>query len=193
MVEIGRRNEPRILNGDRIETVRVYIDGELLASDIASLKAELGEVLDHSIALYRLPIDPEAAVQAEIERVKSTVTALLSGEKSDKLVELIDYMLDWSEGAYTIGDVRKYEGQPKICCQAHDSTGNPTWTPAVASLWSPYHARSAEYALPWIQPTGAQDMYKAGEYMVWTDGKVYKCLSDTVYTPVEYAQAWEAV
>ena len=34
---------------------------------------------------------------------------------------------------------------------------------------------------------------KAGEYMVYTDGTTYKCLSDTVYTPEEYAQAWECV
>ena len=191
MIEIGRRNEPRILNGDRIETVRVYIDGELLASDIAALKLELGEVLDHSIALYRLPLDPEEAVQAEIERVKSTVTILLTGINDDTLVKMLGYTLDWAEGIYTIGDVRKYNAQPSICCQAHDSTGQPDWTPDVASLWSPYHAQSKEYALPWVQPTGAQDMYKVGEYMVF-DSVIYKCLIDTVYTPIEYAQAWEA-
>lgn len=34
-------------------------------------------------------------------------------------------------------------------------------------------------------------MYHAGEYMVYTDGKIYKCLSDTVYSPEEYAADWE--
>lgn len=29
-------------------------------------------------------------------------------------------------------------------------------------------------------------------HMVYTDGKVYKCLSDTVYSPEEYAQAWDS-
>lgn len=30
-----------------------------------------------------------------------------------------------------------------------------------------------------------------GEYMVYTNGKIYKCLSDTVYSPEEYAAHWE--
>ena len=43
----------------------------------------------------------------------------------------------------------------------------------------------------WITPAGAHDMYRVGEYMVYTDGSVYKCLADTVYSPEAYAQAWE--
>lgn len=30
-----------------------------------------------------------------------------------------------------------------------------------------------------------------GEYMVWTDGTIKKCLRDTVYSPEEYAADWE--
>ena len=45
-------------------------------------------------------------------------------------------------------------------------------------------------ARAWVQPTGAHDIYRAGEYMIWTDGQVYKCLSDTAYSPGEYGQAW---
>ena len=41
--------------------------------------------------------------------------------------------------------------------------------------------------------TGAHDMYKSGEYMVYTDREVYKCLQDTAYSPTDYAQAWQAV
>lgn len=32
-----------------------------------------------------------------------------------------------------------------------------------------------------------------GEYMVWTDGTIKKCLRDTVYSPDEYAADWEDV
>ena len=38
--------------------------------------------------------------------------------------------------------------------------------------------------------TGAHDMYKQGEYMIWTDGAVYCCKSDTIFSPGDYAQAW---
>lgn len=47
--------------------------------------------------------------------------------------------------------------------------------------------------MPWIKPTGAHDMYKANEYMVFTDGGTYRCIQDTAYSPTEYAQAWERV
>ena len=36
-------------------------------------------------------------------------------------------------------------------------------------------------------------MYRAGEYMVWTDGTIYRCKADTNFSPVDYAQAWEPV
>ena len=46
-------------------------------------------------------------------------------------------------------------------------------------------------ALPWEAPTGTHDMYKTGEYMIWTDGTVKKCAQDTNFSPTEYPQAWE--
>lgn len=45
--------------------------------------------------------------------------------------------------------------------------------------------------MTWEQPTGAHDMYKAGEYMIWTDGTVKKCVQDTNFSPEDYPQAWE--
>ena len=98
---------------------------------------------------------------------------------------------EWSPGAYSIGDVRMYGGAPYRCVQAHDSTANPGWTPAATpALWMQYHGATKDSARPWVQPTGAHDMYKAGEYMTWTDGAIYRCISDTNYSPAEYAQAW---
>lgn len=98
----------------------------------------------------------------------------------------------WKMGAYAIGDVRMYEDIPYKCVQAHDSTANEAWNPAAApALWMQYHGTSIASARPWIAPTGAQDMYKRGETMIWTDGDIYTCLVDTTYSPTEYGQAWE--
>ena len=97
-------------------------------------------------------------------------------------------------GAYAVGDVRVYGGIPYRCVQAHDSTQNPAWTPdATPALWMQYHGTTPETARPWVAPAGAHDIYRAGEYMIWTDGQMYKCLQDTNFSPAEYAQAWEAV
>ena len=101
---------------------------------------------------------------------------------------------EWEPGAYTVGNVRVESGTPYKCVQAHDSTGNPDWKPsATPSLWMQYHGTSEATARPWVAPTGAHDQYMAGECMVWTDGKIYRALSDTVYSPADYSQAWETV
>lgn len=116
--------------------------------------------------------------------------------------EVIDYvplLEPWKAGTaespidYAVGDVRTYNNQPWKCVQAHTHHGEPGWEPGAVSMWGAYHATDATHALPWTKPTGAHDMYKPGEYMAWADGKTYQCVSDTAYSPEEYAQAWEVV
>lgn len=123
----------------------------------------------------------------------------------------------WAAGKYEVGDIRNYAGQTWECIQAHDNAVYPDITPdnlqTWHTFWKPLHGKSAETARPWVKPQfgttdmyhageymiytdgkkqfGTTDMYLAGEYMIYTDGKRYKCLSDTVYSPEEYAQAWE--
>lgn len=100
----------------------------------------------------------------------------------------------WRPGAYVAGDVRKHEGIPYRCVQAHNSAENETWNPAdTPALWMQYHGTSAETARPWIQPLGSEDRYRAGEWMIWTDGLIYRCKADTTYSPADYAAAWEVV
>ena len=114
-------------------------------------------------------------------------------ESASEINDNLVIIRQWKAGNYAIGDVRMYEGIPYKCVQAHDSTDNDAWNPTVASLWMQYHGTSVETARPWLAPTGSHDMYKAGEYMIYTDGLMYKCLVDTVYAPADYASAWESV
>lgn len=101
----------------------------------------------------------------------------------------------WKPGVFEADkDVRMYEGIPYKCVQGHDSTANPGWNPAdTPALWMQYHGTTPETARPWVAPTGAHDMYKQGEYMIWTDGAVYRCESDTAFSPGDYAQAWTKI
>ena len=48
-----------------------------------------------------------------------------------------------------------------------------------------------ETARPFVPVQGAHDIYRAGEYMIWTDGTVQWCKSDTNFSPADYPQAWE--
>lgn len=106
--------------------------------------------------------------------------------------DAVEGMRDWIPASYSINDVVKYNDIPYKCVQAHDSTNNSEWTPSsTPALWMEYHGTSKETARNWIAPTGAHDMYKKGEWMIWTDGSLYECLSDTTYSPVDYAAAWQ--
>lgn len=82
-------------------------------------------------------------------------------------------------------------GYPKECMTAYDGTVQQGWTIDNRTLWKPWHSRKKEYALPYEAPTGAHDMYKAGEYMIWTDNNIYRCNQDTNFSPADYPQAWE--
>lgn len=82
-------------------------------------------------------------------------------------------------------------GYPYECMTAYDGEVQQDWTISNRTLWKPWHSRKPEYALPYEAPTGAHDMYKAGEYMVWTDGYTYLCEEDTNFSPEDYPQAWK--
>ena len=138
-------------------------------------------------------------ITSELENYLKKIRAALDkhviniNSDTKEINEYAEILRKWTPGNYVVGDVRVYDGIPYKCIQAHDSTGNETWNPSVASLWMQYHGMSIEAARPWNAPTMAEDIYKVGEYMIWTDGLTYKCLSNTNFSPSDYAAAWEPV
>lgn len=94
---------------------------------------------------------------------------------------------------HEVGEVATHPetGYPRECMTAYDGTVQQDWTIDTPTCWKPWHSRKPEYALPWEQPTGAHDMYRSGEYMIWIGGVVKHCLDDTNFSPDEYPQAWE--
>ena len=134
--------------------------------------------------------------RAKLVAIRRALDGLVSriADTPSVVNEYVAALREWKEGAYVVGDVRMHRGAPYKCVQAHDSTWNAGWSPdAAPALWMQYHGTSRETARPWIAPTGAHDMYKAWEYMIWTDGKTYKAKMDTAYSPADYPQAWDAV
>lgn len=138
-------------------------------------------------------ITPE--LENYLKKIRTALDKHVINISSDtkEINEYAEILRKWTPGNYVVGDVRVYDGIPYKCIQAHDSTGNETWNPSVASLWMQYHGTSIESARPWVAPTGAHDMYLAGEYMIWTDGSIYKCLSNTNFSPADYPSAWERI
>ena len=114
---------------------------------------------------------------------------------SNEIIDLSPLLYHWAEGVFNVGDIRAYNGYPYRCVQAHDSTGMPNWNPEEAkSLWANYHGTDEAHALPFVQPLGSHDAYRIGEYMIFTDGLIYRCIVDyTDRNPVELPQNWKCV
>lgn len=103
---------------------------------------------------------------------------------------------EWAPGKYSVGDICTAQGQVWECFQAYDTAVYPDIYPG-SQAWRtfnrPLHGTTPETAMSWAAPTNATDIYKAGEYMVWKENKVYKCIMNTNFSPDEYALAWELV
>lgn len=129
----------------------------------------------------------KALARALFRQAAPTMTA-------DEVIQCRALAGEWKPGAYQVGDVRCLDGTPFRCAQAHDSSENPDWSPGQApALWVPYHGAGPETALPWTAPTGAHDLYKQGECMVWTDGRTMRAARDTNFSPEEAPGDWEEV
>lgn len=149
------------------------------------------------------PPEPQATraeTLAAVSFARMMLPAVQSSMSADDTITVAALYAEWTEGAYQVGDIRlaAYEGthQPWRCRQEHDTAAYPDITPdgsAWRTFWVPFHGTGPQTAQDWVAPTMAEDMYKAGEYMIYTDGITYRCLSDTNFSPEEYPEAWERV
>lgn len=112
--------------------------------------------------------------------------------------EAVDLIKPWVPGTsekpitYTKDlDLRVHDGAPYKCAQTHTHRGEAGWEPGVApALWYAYHGTSPETARPYIQPTGAHDVYRLGEYII-DDGRIKPPTVDNMaYSPAAYPAGW---
>lgn len=176
--------------------VNSSIDTQVLKKIIESAPDLMGAINDtlksvfgESASTYKIP-EYKTTIVAVKERIQSENDKTF-GIACRSLFEI------WEPGVFKEGDVRtdRDTGYPYECITSHDSATNQgeDWTIKNRALWKPWHSRNAEYALPYEQPTGAHDMYRAGEYAIWTDGTIQRCKEDTNFSPEDYPQAWEKV
>lgn len=115
---------------------------------------------------------------------------------NDLKIKCSNIFEEWNPGSYVVGDIYNVEDQTWECFQAYDNEKNPDIKPDNPSWYTfnkPLHGTSPETARPFVPVQGAHDIYKTGEYMIYTDGKMYVCKSNTNFSPTDYAQAWEVV
>lgn len=136
--------------------------------------------------------DPTAALQ-EIQ-TQAVLTQIAESEDKTLGIQCMALFPVYVQNKqHEVGEVATHPetGYPYECMTDYDGTVQQDWTIDNRTLWKPWHSRKKEYALPYEAPTGAHDMYKSGEYMIWTDGIVKKCLRDTNFSPDEYPADWE--
>ena len=139
-------------------------------------------------------------IPSESESLKAFAKLYLqtaSIEDDDVKLSISGICNEWKLGNHIKGELANVSGQTWECYTSHDNAVYhdiiPTNTQTWANFWRPLHGKTKETARPWTKPiAGTTDMYHVGEYMIYTDDKVYKCLRDTVYSPEEYAPDWEA-
>ena len=122
----------------------------------------------------------------------------VKGEITDtEIIDREEAVPEYSEtGDYTGMDPDtpySYKGQVYGLIQGHNAAHYTDIAPGTkggAPFWRIKHTTNPAKAKPWVQPT-AENLYKAGECMIWTDGKVKRAKRDTTYSPDEYAPDWE--
>lgn len=123
-------------------------------------------------------------------------TLLPSLTDDDQKIRASGLYHEWASGKHEVGDVYNADGQTWECYQAYDNAVYPDIAPGNAAWFTfnrPLHGKTKETARAWVKPTHAEDIYRNGEWMVYTDGLYYKCIAPngTDYSPEEYAAFWE--
>lgn len=119
--------------------------------------------------------------------------AVNSASSDDDKIKISVLCKTWQPGSYEVGDTYNADGQTWECYQAYDNNTYPDIKPGNSAWYTfnrPLHGTSPETARSFVHPTGAHDIYMAGEYMIFSS-KLYLCKENTAYSPEEYAAAWE--
>ena len=104
---------------------------------------------------------------------------------------------EWAEGNHTKGETYNVMGQTWECYQDYDNGEHPDIVPGSSAWYTfnrPLHGKSRETARDWVRPSHAEDIYRYGEWMIFTDGLYYECVAanGTNFSPEEYPGGWEA-
>lgn len=117
-------------------------------------------------------------------------------DDDDKRIRASGLYDDWAAGAHAAGEIYNADGQTWECYQAYDNATHPDIVPGNAAWFTfnrPLHGKTPETARPWVTPTHSLDIYQYDEYMIWTDGNTYRCVSltGTNFSPDGYPDGWE--
>lgn len=149
---------------------------------------------DEVAALEAIPVVPvHYSASDAMEAAAKILLRASVPEDADTRIICAALLTEWTAGAHKVGEVYTADGQVWECYQAYDNATHPDIQPGNAAWYTfnrPLHGTSRETARYFVQPTGAHDIYHAGEWAIH-GGKMCRCKQDTAYSPTDYPQAWE--
>lgn len=116
-------------------------------------------------------------------------------ETDDQRIRASGLYEDWEPGAHKAGEIYNAGAQTWECYADYDNAVYPDIYPG-SGAWQtfnrPLHGTSRETARPWVAPTHSMDIYRRGEWMIWTDDAAYECIAEngTNFSPEEYPGGW---
>lgn len=192
-VNIGTEEEPNIVK----DVHEVILPWSEVHKALARKEAHNG-----TISIEEIPDEPRESyiptpAQSAVAMMRLVFATQVADMEDEEVLMCSGLADDWQPGNHKVGDVYNANGQTWECHQAYDNATYPDITPG-SSAWPtfnrPLHGKSPETARPWVKPEyGTTDIYKTGEYMVYTDGFMYKCVQQTNFSPEEFAGAWQKV
>ena len=163
--------------------MKIYENGiirDMTAAEIAAIEA--------------IPVEPVSYSAADAMEAAAKILLRDSvPEDADTRIVCTALLTEWAAGAHTVGETYTADGQVWECYQAYDNATHPDIRPGNAAWYTfnrPLHGTSRETARYFVQPTGAHDIYHAGEWAIH-GGKMCRCKQDTAHSPTDYPQAWE--
>lgn len=138
--------------------------------------------------------------------MNSMTLAGKSIETADQKIRASGLYADFNKDkAYAVGEVFNTHASDLLgseweqtweCHQAINPAANPGVVPGSSAWFTffhPLHGKSRRTARPWVQPQyGTTDIYKCGEWMIFTDGAYCECIAPngTNFSPVDYPDGW---
>lgn len=125
-------------------------------------------------------------------------------DDDDKRIRASGLYADWTLGNHAVGEIyNTYKEDGSIeqtweCYQAYDNSVYPDIIPGNSAWYTfnrPLHGKNKDTARPFVPVQGSHDIYKIGEFMIWTDGIIYECIAQngTNFSPNDYPSGWKAV
>lgn len=132
----------------------------------------------------------KSELENAVKRYRGKVETASSFTDDETALEMIELFPKWeADIAVKVDDRYQYNGVLYKCVQAHTTQAN--WTPDITpALWTKV---SLDEWPEWVQPTGVQDAYNAGDKVTYNGRHYISLIDENVWSPTDYPAGWELV